>query len=90
MLPSSLPTLPRAQAAGCRERSRWSLQNSDQAGALVQTSSENLCISILSVKGNTQTPPFTRGENSSAAKHCVLVTSSQLYFASRSFFNIFF
>lgn len=85
VLPSSLPELcpvPRLLDAGrgadgvCRARTRQ----------VLQPTSANSDISILSVKGNTQTPLFTRGESSSAAKHCVLVTSSQLYFASCYFF----
>lgn len=88
VLPTALPApLPiPAQAAGCREES---LQNSDYAGAPIQTSSDNLYVSILSVKENTQTPPFTRGASNLAAKHCILVIYLQLYFASCSFFFFF-
>lgn len=66
-----------------------SLQNSDYAGAPIQTSSDNLYVSILSVKENTQTPPFTRGASNLAAKHCILVIYLQLYFASCFFFFFF-
>lgn len=78
-----------APCPGCRMQrgeQMESLQNSDYAGALIQTSSDNLYVSILSVEENTQTPPFTRGESSLAAKHCILVIYLQLYFASCSFF----
>lgn len=62
-----------------------SSQISDPAGAPIQTSSDNLYVSILSVKENTQTPRFTRAESSLAAKHCILVIYMQLYFAFCSF-----
>lgn len=53
------PHLP-VPSAGCRDTSSWEPQNSSYAGALIQTRGDNLHVSILSVKKNTQTPPFTR------------------------------
>lgn len=61
----ALSALP-ASCPGCRMqggKQMETVQQLDYAGALTQTSSDNLSVSILSVKENQQTPPQGREQS---------------------------